>query len=73
MHIGSKNIYETRGTFDANNLIEHYSQLSHERDILQPEDVCWFKLMKNKYKIFWNDWFLNDEKILTKHGNISEP
>ncbi|RNA17765.1 pogo transposable element with KRAB domain-like [Brachionus plicatilis] len=42
-------------------------------NILQPADVCWFKLFKNKYKIHWNDWFLNDEKLFTRKGNIAGP
>ncbi|RNA24707.1 hypothetical protein BpHYR1_040505, partial [Brachionus plicatilis] len=67
MHIGSKNIYETRGTFDANNLIEHYSQLSHERDILQPEDLHKNdKLDKTLWNILIDRIKYSTKKILQK-------
>lgn len=49
------------------------SFISFLKDILQPADVCWFKFLKNKYKLYWNDWFLNDQKTFTKHGNIVGP
>ena len=40
---------------------------------MQPADVCWFKSLKIDYKNKWNHWFLNDEKIFTKYGNIAGP
>jgi hypothetical protein len=29
--------------------------------------------MKTKYKLYWNDWFVNDPKTFTKSGNIAGP
>lgn len=40
---------------------------------MQPADVCWFKLLKNKYKVFWNHWFVNEPKTFTPYGNIAGP
>ena len=40
---------------------------------MQPADVGWFKVLKSYYKKFWCDWFLNDKKKLTKHGNLAGP
>ncbi|RNA25757.1 pogo transposable element with KRAB domain-like [Brachionus plicatilis] len=42
-------------------------------NILQPADVCWFKFLKNKYSLHWNNWFLYGQKLLTKYGNIAGP
>ncbi len=43
------------------------------KGILQPADVGWFKALKSQYRKLWLNWFLNDEKIITKHGNLAGP
>ena len=40
---------------------------------MQPADVGWFRSLKNYYKVDWNNWFMNEPKKLTKHGNMSGP
>jgi hypothetical protein len=41
--------------------------------LLQPADVCWFKILKNLYIKLWNDWFLHGEKTFTKKNNLRGP
>jgi hypothetical protein len=38
---------------------------------LQPAEVDWFKSLKGLYRKLWLNWFLNDEIIITKHGNLA--
>jgi hypothetical protein len=33
-------------------------------NLLQPADVMWFFLIKTAFHVYWNEWFLNSEKVL---------
>ena len=42
-------------------------------NLLQPADVLWFAPIKKKFKKYWSDWFMHDNKSLTKQGNTKSP
>ena len=41
--------------------------------MIQPADVGWFKPLKTRYSKKWLQWFIDGEKVLTKHGNLAGP
>ena len=42
-------------------------------NLLQPADVGWFSVLKNRLHEYWNRWYLSDEHEYTIHGNIRSP
>jgi len=41
--------------------------------LLQPADVGWFRSLKSKYHVKWQNWFLNSPKAFTKSKNLKSP